>query len=154
MFDFGSSSRREGNTPHINDKGLVSYDRKICKDAFYLYKANWNKAEKTTHLCSKRYTDRIENRTDIIAFTTAPSARLFINGKLIGKMETDKYLTVIWKDIKLNTGTNHVEIITVVYFSIEATPKELPAAILLGVALHLKDRHLRDQSFRCSETGN
>jgi beta-galactosidase len=112
MFDFGSNFRREGNTPHINDKGLVSYDRKQCKDAFYLYKANWNKAEKTTHLCSKGYTDRKEDLTDIIAFTTAPSARLFINGKLVGKMETDKYATVIWKDIKLNTGKNHVEIIT------------------------------------------
>jgi beta-galactosidase len=112
MFDFGSNFRREGNTPHINDKGLVSYDRKLRKDAFYLYKANWNKAEKTTHLCSKGYTDRKEELTDIIAFTTAPSARLFINGKLVGKMETDKYATVFWKDIKLNTGKNHVEIIT------------------------------------------
>ena len=112
MFDFGSNFRREGSTPHINDKGLVSYDRQQRKDAFYLYKANWNKAEKTTHLCSKRYTDRLEDVTDIIAFTTASSARLFINSKLVGKMETDKYATVIWKDIKLNTGKNHVEIIT------------------------------------------
>ena len=112
MFDFGSNFRREGSTPHINDKGLVSYDRQQRKDAFYLYKANWNKAEKTTHLCSKRYTDRLEDVTDIIAFTTASSARLFINSKLVGKMETDKYATVIWKDIKLNSGKNHVEIIT------------------------------------------
>lgn len=112
MFDFGSNFRREGNTPHLNDKGLVSYDRKQRKDAFYLYKANWNKAEKTTHLCSKGYTDRKEDVTDIIVFTTAPSVKLFINGKLVGKMETDKYATVTWKDIKLTTGKNHVEILT------------------------------------------
>ena len=112
MFDFASKGRNEGDTPNINDKGLVSYDRKIRKDAFYLYKANWNKKEKTTHLCSKDYTDRKEDVTDIIAFTTASSASLFINGKQIGKMNTDKYATVTWKNVKLNVGKNIVEIRT------------------------------------------
>ncbi len=112
MFDFGSNFRHEGNTPHINDKGLVSYDRQIRKDAFYLYKANWNKNEKTTHLCSKNFTERKEDVTNIVAFTTAPSAKLFINGKQIGKMNTDDYATVIWKDVKLNQGKNLVEIKT------------------------------------------
>ena len=112
MFDFGSNFRREGNTPHINDKGLVSFDRKQRKDAFYLYKANWNKNEKTTHLCSKDFTNRKEDVTDIVVFATAPSAKLFINGKQIGKMDTDDYATVIWKDVKLNPGKNLVEIKT------------------------------------------
>jgi len=112
MFDFGSNSQRAGELPHLNDKGLVTFDRKFRKDAFYLYKANWNKNEKTTHLCSKNYTDRKENVTDIVAFTTAPSAKLLINGKQVGKMQTDKFSTVIWKGVKLNQGKNHVEIIT------------------------------------------
>ncbi len=100
-------------TPYVNnDKGLVSFDRTHRKDAFYLYKANWNKEEKTTHLCSKEYTERKEDITDIIAFTTAPSARLFINGKQVGKMDTDQYATVIWRNIKLSPGKNHVEIKT------------------------------------------
>jgi len=112
MFDFGSNHRHEGNTPHINDKGLVTYDRKHRKDAFYLYKANWNKDEKTTHLCSKNFTDRKEDITDVVVFTTAPSAKLFINGKQIGKKNTDDFATVIWKNVKLNQGQNHVEIKT------------------------------------------
>jgi len=112
MFDFGSNHRHEGNTPHINDKGLVTYDRKHRKDAFYLYKANWNKDEKTTHLCSKNFTDRKEDVTDVVVFTTAPSAKLFINGKQIGKKNTDDFATVIWKNVKLNQGQNHVEIKT------------------------------------------
>jgi beta-galactosidase len=112
MFDFASKGRKEGDTPNLNDKGLITYDRKYPKDAFYLYKANWNKAEKTTHLCSKEYLERKENITDIMAFTTAPSAKLLINGKLVGKIETDKYATVVWKNIKLNPGLNHVEIQT------------------------------------------
>ena len=36
------SSRHEGGIPGRNDKGLVTYDRKVKKDAFYYYKANWN----------------------------------------------------------------------------------------------------------------
>ena len=112
MFDFGSNFRTEGETPHINDKGLVSYDRKYRKDAFYLYKANWNKEEKTTHLCSKSYTNRKEAVTDIIAFTTAPLAKLFINGKQVGTMKTDQYATVAWKNVKLASGKNLVEIRT------------------------------------------
>jgi beta-galactosidase len=112
MFDFGSNIQKAGGLPHLNDKGLVTYDRKIRKDAFYLYKANWNKAEKTTHLCSKRYTERKENITDIIVFTTAPSAKLFINGKQIGTMNTDAYATVVWKNVKLSIGKNMVEIKT------------------------------------------
>lgn len=35
MFDFGSSSRFEGESPGINDKGLVTYDRKTPKDAYF-----------------------------------------------------------------------------------------------------------------------
>ena len=37
MFDFGSSSRFEGESPGINDKGLVTYDRKTPKDAYFFY---------------------------------------------------------------------------------------------------------------------
>jgi len=112
MFDFGSNIRKEGDTPHVNDKGLVSYDREIRKDAFYLYKANWNKSEKTAHLCSKRFIERKEDITDVVVFTTAPLAELYVNGKRIGKKETDDYATIIWKEVQLNQGTNKVEIRT------------------------------------------
>lgn len=112
MFDFGSNHKSEADTAHLNTKGLVTFDRKHRKDSFYLYKANWNKKEKTTHLCSKGYTERKENLTDIIAFTTDPSVSLYINGKLVGKMRTDQYATVIWRNIMLNPGENHVEIKT------------------------------------------
>lgn len=112
MFDFGSNIQRAGGLPHLNDKGLVTYDRKFRKDAFYLYKANWNKDEKTTHLCSKNYTERKESTTDVIAFTTAPLAKLFINGKQVGSMKTDQFATVVWKNIKLTSGKNLIEIRT------------------------------------------
>lgn len=112
MFDFASSMRTEGDTNNINDKGLVTHNRQIRKDAFYLYKANWNKAEKTVHLCSKRYVDRKEDVTDIIVFTTAPNVKLYINGKLVGSQKTDAYATVVWENVKLNKGVNQVEVRT------------------------------------------
>lgn len=112
MFDFASSMRKEGDTNNLNDKGLVSHDRKIRKDAFYLYKANWNKSESTVHICSKRYTDRKEDLTDVIVFTTAPSARLYVNGKLIGAKRVDGYATVVWPDVQLKKGINQIEVRT------------------------------------------
>ena len=112
MFDFASSIRREGDTRGQNDKGLVTRDRKERKDAFYFYKANWNKAVNTVHLCSKRYVEREEPLTDVIVFTTAPSAKLYVNGKLVGSQKTDAYSTVIWKDVALADGANEVVVKT------------------------------------------
>lgn len=53
MFDFASDYRNEGSQPGMNDKGLITYDRSIKKDVFYLYKANWNQKDKFVHLTSK-----------------------------------------------------------------------------------------------------
>ena len=112
MFDFASVQNHEGDTDCLNDKGLVSQDRKRRKDAFYLYKANWNKAEKTVHLCSKDYTQRRSDITDIIVFTTAPSAKLFLNGKAMGTKKTDDFAIVRWDGVRLQKGINKVEVRT------------------------------------------
>ena len=113
MFDFASSMRQEGDTNNQNDKGLVTRDRQTRKDAFYFYKANWNKAAQTVHLCSKRYTEREEDTTDIIVFTTAPSAKLYINGKQVGgNAKPNAYKTVRWDGVKLNKGVNQVVVKT------------------------------------------
>ena len=53
MFDFASASRNEGDMPGMNDKGLVSYDRKIRKDAFYFYQSEWSE-EPVVHIASRR----------------------------------------------------------------------------------------------------
>ena len=112
MFDFASSMRQEGDTNNQNDKGLVTRDRSQKKDAFYFYRANWNKSLATVHLCSKRYTQREEDTTDIIVFTTAPSARLYINGRLVGSARPDAYATVRWDGVRLAKGENRVEVRT------------------------------------------
>ncbi len=57
MFDFSSDERQEGDLTDINEKGLVSYDRRTRKDAFYFYRALWN-PRPTLHLVGRRYVDR------------------------------------------------------------------------------------------------
>src|SRR5207249_211179 len=64
MFDFASSGRNEGDTPGRNDKGLVTYDRKTRKDAFYFYKANWT-SDPFVYITSRRFTDRTTAATSI-----------------------------------------------------------------------------------------
>ena len=100
--------RKEGDTDNQNDKGLVTRDRQTRKDAFYFYKANWNKDVDTIHLCSKNYTEREEDTTEIVVFSTAPSVKLYLNGKLVGTQKTDAYATVRWPGIKLQGGENTV----------------------------------------------
>ena len=70
MFDFAVSTRHEGGIPGRNDKGLVTYDRKIKKDAFFFYKANWS-AEPTLYITSRRFTERTNAVTDVKIYSNA-----------------------------------------------------------------------------------
>lgn len=110
MFDFGAAHRTEGDRPGINDKGLVTFDRKVRKDAFYFYKANWNKSEPVLHITGKRCDSRTSNVQTIMAFTNQPEAELFVNGKSYGKVKADEYCIVKWENIVLNNGNNDIRI--------------------------------------------
>lgn len=50
LFDYGSSRRPYG----VNGSGLITLNRREHKDAFYLYKAMWNRQEPTLHIVDKR----------------------------------------------------------------------------------------------------
>lgn len=84
MFDFGADARNEGGENGQNHKGLVTFDRKYKKDAFYAYKA-WLSDEPFVHICSKRYVDRVENVTKVTVYANQPEVELFVNGKSVGK---------------------------------------------------------------------
>ena len=112
MFDFGAAHRTEGDRPGINDKGLVTFDRKVRKDAFYFYKANWNKQEPMIYLAEKRCRLRYQPEQTFMAFTTAPEAELFVNGISCGKQKADTYSTVVWKNVKLTSGENIIRVTT------------------------------------------
>ena len=82
MFDFAADGRDEGGKHGENQKGLVTIDRKLKKDAFYLYKAYWS-GEAFVHLCGRRYVDRAEEVTKIKVYSNQPSVALYVDGKLV-----------------------------------------------------------------------
>ena len=79
MFDFGAAHRTEGDRPGINDKGLVTHDRKVKKDAYYFYKANWN-PQPMVYIAGKRCTERHRRETEIQVFSNCRQVRLSLNG--------------------------------------------------------------------------
>ena len=83
MFDFGADGRNEGGENGQNHKGLVTFDRKYKKDAFYAYKA-WLSDEPFVHICGKRYIDRVEDVTRVTVYSNQPSVELLANGESLG----------------------------------------------------------------------
>lgn len=88
MFDFGADARNEGGENGQNHKGLVTFDRKYKKDAFYAYKA-WLSDVPFVHICGKRYIDRVEDTTKVTVYSNFPEVELFANGKSLGKQTSD-----------------------------------------------------------------
>ncbi len=90
MFDFAADARAEGGENGMNHKGLVTFDRKYKKDSFYAYKA-WLSTEPVLHICSKRYVDRVEDKTSVTVYSNLDEVELFINGESIGVQKKGKY---------------------------------------------------------------
>lgn len=70
MFDFGSVRHNDG----ISRKGLVSFDRKDQKDAYYLYRALWNKKSPTLYISEKRRNIRQDSVQTIKIYSSAKDA--------------------------------------------------------------------------------
>ncbi len=94
LFDFAADGRDEGGKKGINQKGLVSMDRKLRKDAFYLYKAAWSK-QPFVHLCGSRYAERAEAKTDIKVYSNLTEVTLAVDGQVIGTQQGSRVFT--WK---------------------------------------------------------
>ena len=109
MFDLGSDARREGAKYGINDKGLVTWDRMVAKDAFYLYKANWNPSPEL-HLVGERMTETTNALATVMAFSNVGRVKLFVNGRLHGEKDPDSVNTVLWTDVPLADGVNEIQV--------------------------------------------
>jgi beta-galactosidase len=106
-FDLASAGRREGDRPGINDKGLVTYDRKIRKDAFYWYKANWSD-EPVLYLTSRRFTRRFDPDVEVKAYTNRGAATMLLNGQPKGIVEPQDHI-LRWQ-VRLSEGENRIEL--------------------------------------------
>lgn len=79
MFEFAAAGRDEAGDPGKNHKGLITFDRKQKKDAYYIYKAWWT-TDPFVHLCGSRYVDRIEDVTEIKVYSNCDTITLFVDG--------------------------------------------------------------------------
>ncbi len=105
--DFQSYLRTEGDRDGINDKGLLTYDHKTRKDAFYFYKANWN-PEPMVYISSRRYVDRTDPQTIVKVFCNMDEATLYVNGKKIGRATKDAMNRMVWENVELSKGDNEI----------------------------------------------
>ena len=104
MFDFASDLRNEGDSVDINTKGLVTFDRKTKKDAFFYYKAQWNSAS-MIHIAGKRYLDRAYPTMAVRAYTTLARANLHVGEKDYGEVDCPDHICA-WQNVALNLGPN------------------------------------------------
>lgn len=86
MFEFAAAGRDEAGDPGKNHKGLITFDRRQKKDAFYIYKAWWSD-EKFVHLCGSRYHDRVEDTTEIKVYSNLDKVALYVDDQLFGEQE-------------------------------------------------------------------
>ena len=108
LADFAVDNRNEGDSPGRNDKGLVSYDRKVKKDAFYWYKANWSD-EPVLYITGRRLKQRNRNQVDIKVYSNQAEVELLVNGESMGKRKKGSLPRFIWENVPLTMGGNTVE---------------------------------------------
>lgn len=106
-FDLASDGRDEGDRPGINDKGLVTYDRSVRKDAWYWYQANWSESP-MAHIVDRRLGGR-GARTAVRAFSNLPSLDLWVNGTLVSQAVVADH-EAHWPDVPLAEGLNRVDL--------------------------------------------
>jgi beta-galactosidase len=106
-FDLASAGRNEGDRRGINDKGLVTYDRRVRKDAWYWYQANWS-ARPMLYITSRRFRIRAKADAEVKAYTNAGPATLRLNGATIGSIAPVDHI-LRWK-VTLRPGLNRVEV--------------------------------------------
>lgn len=107
-FDFATPITALNVNPR-NYKGLVSFDRKLKKDGFYWYKANWSK-EPVLYITQRRMINRGNEITPITVYSNRGEPTLIINGQTIkGAKIGQTNVHYIFENVKLKLGKNTVE---------------------------------------------
>lgn len=104
MFDFAADQRDEGGFKGINAKGLVTQDRKIFKDSYFLYQAYWTR-KPMVHICGRRFTDRAPGERDVTVYTNCDSVTLVLNGAEVATVPVCDHAAV-FPEVALREGEN------------------------------------------------
>ena len=105
-FDFAADARDEGGLKGMNNKGLVTHDRKVKKDAFYIYKAYWTK-EPMVYVAGGRFVNRAPGERNITVYTNCSEATLMVNGIAVETKEAVDH-AIVFENVPLRDGENTV----------------------------------------------
>ena len=106
MFDFAVPSWNRGGVKARNLKGMMTFDRKVKKDSYYWYKANWSK-EPVLYLTQRRNVERERRETAITVYSNIGTPKLYLNGKELAgirKGYTDVHYVI--DKVMLDKGKN------------------------------------------------
>ena len=113
MFDRGDADSGTNGSRGIDDCGLVSFDRRVRKDAFWFYKANWNKSEPFVRFAGRRHGRREGAVQSITVYSNLPVAELFVNGESLGT-QVARNGVMTWENVQLRTGNNQLSAFSVI----------------------------------------
>lgn len=106
MFDFGVPMSDRGGVPARNMKGLIAIDRKIKKDSYFFYKANWSK-DPVVYITQRRLKEREKQLTEVTVYSNMGQPELYLNGeKLEGVKKGYTDIHYIFTNVKLSKGDN------------------------------------------------
>jgi len=125
-FDFAADARNEGGVQGRNNKGLVTYDRKTKKDAYYIYKAWWN-PDPMVFVSGGRFVNRAPEERNVIVYTNCDEVTLVVNGVDVATKQAADHM-ITFENVALKDGEN-----TVTAYSGEVRANEIT---LCGVAEH------------------
>jgi beta-galactosidase len=110
MFDMSVNVWNRGGVPRMNQKGLVTYDRTVKKDAFYFYKANWSE-EPVLYITERRNNERKNNLNSVKVYTNQEEITLHVNNEKIAtkKMISDIHV-LKFENVKLADGENTITV--------------------------------------------
>ncbi|MFZ4398631.1 MAG: glycoside hydrolase family 2 protein [Bacteroidales bacterium] len=109
MFDFTCPLWDRGDMKGRNQKGLITYDRKLKKDCFYWYKANWSK-EPVLYITARRFYERDSLNDNFTVYCNFDKPFLEINGKKMPEVNSGlTSVHYVWTNIKLRKGKNKIK---------------------------------------------
>ena len=79
MFDYASARRKYG----CNLAGMVEYDHATRKDAYYLYRARWNKSVPTLHIADKGWRERRDTMQIIDVYSSVGEPIIVVDDEQI-----------------------------------------------------------------------
>ena len=132
MFDFAADVRNEGGSVGINNKGLVTYDRKTRKEAFYIYQAYWTETP-MVHVCGERFPNRGPDEQEVIVYSNCDTVTLYVNGEAVHTQAVVDHAAK-FVNVPLQAGANTVTAVSGDVkgnvITLNALPEADPAYIL------------------------